>query len=118
MAIRMAMIFVRDLAGMTAFYRDVMGLAVKAESAGWVEFEGFGLHGVEGDWEVGPVREETPIKLVFDGDVQRASEAARALPGMGELPLHFHASPEMTEVATFAALFEPKLVSLTLSKSQ
>ena len=49
-------------------------------------------------------------------DVQRASEAARALPGMGELPLHFHASPEMTEVATFAALFEPKLVSLTLSQ--
>ena len=47
-------------------------------------------------------------------DVHRASEAARALPGMGELPLHFHASPEMTEVATFAALFEPKLVSLTL----
>ena len=65
------MIFVRDLAGMTAFYRDVLGLAVKAESGGWVEFEGFGLHGVEGDWEVGPVREETPIKLVFDGDVGR-----------------------------------------------
>ena len=71
MAIRLAMIFVRDLAGMTAFYRDVMGLAVKGESAGWVEFEGFGLHGVEGDWEVGPVREETPIKLVVDGDVGR-----------------------------------------------
>ena len=71
MAIRMAMIFVRDLAGMTAFYRDVLGLAVKAESGGWVEFEGFGLHGVEGDWAVGPVREETPIKLVFDGDVGR-----------------------------------------------
>ncbi len=49
-------------------------------------------------------------------DVHRASEAARALPGMGELPLHFHASPEMTEVATFAALFEPKLISLTLSQ--
>ena len=50
-------------------------------------------------------------------DVHRASEAARALPGLGDLPLHFHASPEMTEVATFAALFEPKLVSLTLSQA-
>lgn len=49
-------------------------------------------------------------------DVHRASEAARALPGMAELPLHFHASPEMTEVATFAALFEPKLASLTLAQ--
>jgi dienelactone hydrolase len=49
-------------------------------------------------------------------DVHRASAAARALPGMSELPLHFHASPEMTEVAAFAALFEPKLASLTLSQ--
>jgi len=49
-------------------------------------------------------------------DVHRASEAARALPGMADLPLHFHASPEMTEVATFAALFEPKLASLTLAQ--
>lgn len=49
-------------------------------------------------------------------DVHRASEAARALPGLGELPLHFHASREMTEIATFAALFEPKLTSLTLAQ--
>ena len=49
-------------------------------------------------------------------DVHRASEAARALPGLGDLPLHFHASPEMTEVATFAAIFEPKLASLTLAQ--
>ncbi len=48
-------------------------------------------------------------------DVHRASEAARGLPGLGDVPLHFHASPEMTEVATFAAIFEPKLVSLTLA---
>lgn len=47
-------------------------------------------------------------------DVHRASAAARGLPGLGNVPLHFHASPEMTEVVTFAALFEPKLASLTL----
>lgn len=50
-------------------------------------------------------------------DVLRVSEAARSLPGLGGLPLHFHASPEMTEVATFAALFEPKLASLTLAQT-
>jgi catechol 2,3-dioxygenase-like lactoylglutathione lyase family enzyme len=71
MALRMAFIFVRDLAAMTVFYRDVLGLEVRATSEGWVEFDGFGLHAVEGDWEVGPVREETPIKLVFDGDLAR-----------------------------------------------
>lgn len=71
MAIRLAMIFVRDLAAMTAFYRDALGLDVRSETECWVEFEGFGLHAAEGDWEVGPVREETPIKLVFDADVAR-----------------------------------------------
>jgi dienelactone hydrolase len=49
-------------------------------------------------------------------DVLRASAAARTLPGLDGLPLHFHASPEMTEVAAFATLFEPKLASLTLAQ--
>ncbi|MFA6545970.1 MAG: hypothetical protein WCS99_16240, partial [Limisphaerales bacterium] len=49
-------------------------------------------------------------------DVHRASQAVRGLPGLGGLPLHFHASPEMTEVTTFAALFEPKLASLMLAQ--
>ncbi|MBI4621666.1 MAG: hypothetical protein HY736_00400 [Verrucomicrobia bacterium] len=48
-------------------------------------------------------------------DVLRAAEAARTLPGLAGVPLHFHASPEMTEVATFATLFEPKLASLSLA---
>ncbi len=48
-------------------------------------------------------------------DMHRASQAIRSLPAMSSLPLHFHASPEMTEVATFAALFEEKLDSLSLS---
>jgi dienelactone hydrolase len=50
-------------------------------------------------------------------DMHRASQSLRSLPAMNELPLHFHASPEMTEVATFAALFEDKLTSLSLPKS-
>ncbi len=48
-------------------------------------------------------------------DMHRASQAVRSLPALSSLPLHFHASPEMTEVATFAALFEDKLVSLSLA---
>ena len=48
-------------------------------------------------------------------DMVRASQAVRSLPDMGLLSLHFHASPEMTEVATFAALFEHKLDSLSLA---
>lgn len=34
---------------------------------------------------------------------------------MSSLPLHFHASQEMTEVASFAALFENKLESLSIA---
>jgi catechol 2,3-dioxygenase-like lactoylglutathione lyase family enzyme len=68
MALRLAILFVRDLEGMMAFYRDMLGLPVRAVSNGWVEFDGFGLHAAQGEWETGPVREETPIKLVFDGE--------------------------------------------------
>jgi dienelactone hydrolase len=48
-------------------------------------------------------------------DVRRATQAARSVEGMGALPLHYHASASMTEVATFAALFEPGIASLTLA---
>ena len=69
MAIRLAMLFVRDVAARTAFYRDVLGLAVRAETEGWAEFDGFGLHRAQGDGATGSVREETPVKLVFDAEV-------------------------------------------------
>ncbi len=48
-------------------------------------------------------------------DVERATQAARSIEGLGTLPLHYHASPTMTEVATFAALFEPDVASLNLA---
>ena len=50
-------------------------------------------------------------------DVRRAAQAAKTLNGLDNLPMHFHASPEMTEVATFAAIFEPGITSLTLSQA-
>ena len=50
-------------------------------------------------------------------DVRRATQAARAVEGMGALPLHYHASPAMTEVATFAAVFEPGVTSVTLANA-
>jgi dienelactone hydrolase len=50
-------------------------------------------------------------------DVRRAAHAIRNLKDFGTLPMHFHASPEMTEVATFAAIFEPGIASLTLTQA-
>jgi hypothetical protein len=50
-------------------------------------------------------------------DVRRAAQAANQIQGLERLPLHFHASPEMTEVATFAAIFEPGIASLTLGQA-
>jgi hypothetical protein len=48
-------------------------------------------------------------------DVRRAAQSARQIEGLGAIPLHFHASPAMTEVATFAAVFEPGVTSLSLA---
>ena len=48
-------------------------------------------------------------------DVRRVTQAARGVEGLESVPLHYHASPTMTEVATFATLFEPGIVSLTLA---
>ena len=50
-------------------------------------------------------------------DVRRAAQAARAVKGLDEMPLHLHASTEMTEVATFATLFEPGIATLTLGQA-
>ena len=49
-------------------------------------------------------------------DVRRAIQAARQVEGIGALPLHLHASPELTEVATFAAVFDQGISSLTLAQ--
>src|SRR5205823_6587910 len=50
-------------------------------------------------------------------DVRRAAQVARKVEGLSSVPMHFHASPEMTEVVTFAALFEPNITSLTVSQA-
>jgi dienelactone hydrolase len=50
-------------------------------------------------------------------DVRRAVQTARQIQGLGSVPLHLHASPEMTEVTAFAALFEPGIESLTLAQA-
>ena len=44
MKLARVILFVRNMATMTAFYRDVLGLPVKSEEQGWVEFDGFALH--------------------------------------------------------------------------
>ncbi len=49
-------------------------------------------------------------------DVCRAVQALRGLSEMAAFPIHLQASPEMTEVSAFAAVFEPGLADLTLSQ--
>ncbi len=48
-------------------------------------------------------------------DVARALQAARQVEGLDHVPVHLQACPAMTEVATFAALFDPNISSLTLA---
>jgi predicted enzyme related to lactoylglutathione lyase len=81
MKLQLAMIFAKDLARLTAFYRDLLGLpVVNAESQpGWVVFDAggarFALHEIPAAIAAGititdppAVRESTPIKLVFATD--------------------------------------------------
>ena len=50
-------------------------------------------------------------------DVRRTAQAAKKMEGLAGVPMHLHASPEMTEIAAFAAIFEPNVASLTLAQS-
>ena len=50
-------------------------------------------------------------------DVRRASQAVRSLKHLNEIPMHLHATTEMTEVVTFATLFESGISSLTLTQA-
>ena len=50
-------------------------------------------------------------------DVRRAIRATRQIEGLNAIPLHLRASPEMSEVASFALLFEPDVSSLTLAQA-
>lgn len=92
-----AMLFVKDLAGMTAFYRDVLGLQLIADTQqpNWVEFRGdgarFSLHAIPSSIAVGisidsppRPREQGGIKLTFA--VRDVEAALAALDAMG-LPL-------------------------------
>jgi len=49
-------------------------------------------------------------------DVRRAAQAARKVSDLASVPMHLHAAAEMTEVATFVAIFEPGISSLTLEQ--
>lgn len=81
MELRQAMIFAKDMAVMTAFYRDGLGLRMRLDRSrgDWVEFEAGGsllaLHAIppeiakDIDIKSPPERRsETPIKLIFETD--------------------------------------------------
>ena len=84
MKLATAMIYVKDLPSMTAFYNETVGLPVLTRSDTWVELNAggstLGLHAIPPhiaqDIETGPAREATPLKLLFAvSDI--AAESAR-----------------------------------------
>jgi len=73
MRMRLAMLFVKDLPRMAAFYSEVLRLPLKSQSETWVEFEGFALHAIPAaiaaEIEIlspPAAREEMPFKPVFE----------------------------------------------------
>jgi catechol 2,3-dioxygenase-like lactoylglutathione lyase family enzyme len=96
MKLSLAMVFAKDMAKMTTFYRDGMGLRLIAERSNeeWSEFDaggaGFALHRIPEHIaraiviETPPLpRAETPIKLSFEtADVHAAREQLLANGGV------------------------------------
>ena len=89
MRLQRAIIFVKDLPGMAAFYGGTLGLKAIAETRteSWVEFDGGGagvaLHAIPPQFAGGVeisspprAREESPVKLVFQVE-DLAKERAR-----------------------------------------
>jgi predicted enzyme related to lactoylglutathione lyase len=77
LAMRRVVLFTRNMSGMIAFYRDVLGLPLKTNEPGWKEFDaggcGIALH--NGASAVG-VR---PPKIVFyAADVAKTRDALNA----------------------------------------
>ena len=90
-----AMLFVKDLTGMTVFYRDVIGLRPIEETRrpDWVEFDGaqFSLHAIPAAIAAGisidsppRAREQSATKLTFV--VEDVEATLASIEGMG-LPL-------------------------------
>lgn len=88
-----AILFVKDLEGMTAFYRDVMGLQPDQATRlpNWVEFDTgqarFALHAIpahiaEGVRIPDQPREQDPCKLIFSVDDLGAAEARLSARGV------------------------------------
>jgi len=94
MELRSAMIFVKDIDRMTAFYRDGLGLRVLPDATreGWVEFQAgnssLALHAIPPDiasrieiTDPPRPRSNTPIKLVFETPDLEAARAHLASHG-------------------------------------
>jgi catechol 2,3-dioxygenase-like lactoylglutathione lyase family enzyme len=94
MKLARAIVFVKDAARMTAFYRDGLGLAVHLCEGDWVELDGVALHAIPDAIAAGitiedppRAREDTPIKLVFAAHDLGAARAHLIAAGaqMGEI---------------------------------
>lgn len=86
-------VFARDMGRSIAFYRDTLGLAVKAESPHWAEFDVGGtilaLHGMEPGAPPAPVpardpgeTKSAPVEIVFSVDDPIAARAAATRAGV------------------------------------
>ena len=95
MGLRNAMLFVKDLRAMTAFYSDVLGLTPNQTTQldNWVEFSdgGFSLHAIPAAIAAGiqidsppRAREQSAAKLTFD--VEDVDGTLKKIEAMG-LPL-------------------------------
>jgi len=94
--IRRVILFTANLAGMTAFYRDVVGLEVAGREDGWVDFKAgacsLALHA--GSPKIG----NRPPKIVFHAADVAAARAALVKRGLAQAgPVKSTASFDMCD---------------------
>jgi catechol 2,3-dioxygenase-like lactoylglutathione lyase family enzyme len=77
-----AILFTADLAKLTSFYRDIVGLPLLWQQDGLVRFDGLMLHDAKPAWSDGTERQDTTWKPVFLDDDPAAVHARLAAAGV------------------------------------
>ena len=99
--------FVSDLAAAKAFYRDILGLKVRVDSPGWVEFETegatFALHPGVPPRPPGPIAEGPSLSVGFDVESVKKAYATLVAKGVA-----FERSPTPIAPGVWVANFRDR----------
>ena len=97
-----AILFVKDLPAMAAFYTGAIGLSEQSRTESWIEYDGLALHAIPphiaAGIDISQLREDYPVKFVFEAADPEAEGARLAGAGVTVISRpwggHDYADPE------------------------